>query len=590
MKIYYFIVCLFFTLLCNSQNSQPKDSIYTLLSSSQDLKQKVLFYSQFSELYRETDLDSAIYYAKIGRKFADSIKYSLGIAQLSADLGDYYVLENNLDEAKQYYLDARTYYSETDSLFKYTENSMRLGNINLAQNNYIEALKLYQECLNISKENDFKTLIPHLYNNIGYQYKEIEDYEDAENNFKNAYKLFLENNDEANSVYPLLNIALIHGINGNNEEAINEYLNLVSYHLKTENWISLAYVYNSISEIYLKEENFTRATEYVVMALDAMEDRSDAFNSGPSTFYRASIYANAAKLYFIGEKKNLAKKYAIKAIKLASDNSYKLTLVNTSKILGDIFSSEGKIDSSLVYYKMYIERNEEYQDEYDVKQLTKLKMQNEFDEILRQNEIDRIYQKVAYKNRETKFIVTIAFAALMAVILILLYINQKNTNAKLKLKKENLVLEKNKLNQDLEYKKKELASNMLYLMEKNEFISSISKKLIELKPDAKKDNKELIQQIINEIRQNSTTKIWEEFEVRFKEVHVRFYNQLHKEHPDLTLNEIKICAFLRLKMSTKEISSITHQSVKTINMARFRLRKKLNIDRDENLISYLNSL
>jgi DNA-binding CsgD family transcriptional regulator len=102
--------------------------------------------------------------------------------------------------------------------------------------------------------------------------------------------------------------------------------------------------------------------------------------------------------------------------------------------------------------------------------------------------------------------------------------------------------------------------------------------------------KKLIQQIINEIRQNSTTKIWEEFEVRFKEVHVRFYNQLHKEHPDLTLNEIKICAFLRLKMSTKEISSITHQSVKTINMARFRLRKKLNIDRDENLISYLNSL
>ena len=51
---------------------------------------------------------------------------------------------------------------------------MRLGNINLAQKNHIEALILYQECLGISKENNFITLIPHLYNNIGLIYKDFE--------------------------------------------------------------------------------------------------------------------------------------------------------------------------------------------------------------------------------------------------------------------------------------------------------------------------------------------------------------------------------------------------------------------------------
>ena len=114
--------------------------------------------------------------------------------------------------------------------------------------------------------------------------------------------------------------------------------------------------------------------------------------------------------------------------------------------------------------------------------------------------------------------------------------------------------------------------------------------MIELKPDAKKDNKSVIQQIINEIKINASQQVWEEFEIRFKEVHMEFYESLHDAHPDLTPNEIKICAFLRLNMSTKEISAITHQSVKSINMARFRLRKKLQIERDENLISYLNSL
>ena len=77
---------------------------------------------------------------------------------------------------------------------------------------------------------------------------------------------------------------------------------------------------------------------------------------------------------------------------------------------------------------------------------------------------------------------------------------------------------------------------------------------------------------------------------RFKEVHSDFYDALSEAFLGLTPNEIKICAFLRLNMSTKEISSITHQSIKSINMARFRLRKKLNVERDENLISFLTQL
>jgi len=511
-------------------------------------------------------------------------------ANLYSQLGGVFIKQNNLDSAKVYYTEAKNLYSQIDSLFAFTQNTMRIGNINLAQNNHIEALKIYQECISISNENNFESLIPHLYNNIGLVYKQIEDFDDAKNNFEVAYKLFLKNNDEANSVYPLYNIALIESIVGNDQDAIEGYLNLVSYHLKTENWVSLASVYNSISEIYLKNKDHDRAKEYLEMALNAIEDKNDSFNTGPSSFYEASIYTNAAELYFKEGETELSKKYAFKGIQLSKANSYKINIFKSAKILAEIYDETNQVDSSLVYYKTYIDFNEQYQDEYDVKQLTKLKMQNEFDEILKKNEIERIYKEAEYKNREWRYIAVAGFAVLMAVILILLYINQRNRNAKLKLIEDNLLLERKELNQDLEYKKKELVSNMMYLMEKNEFITSISKKLIELKPDAKKDNKDLIQQIINEIRLNSSTKMWEEFEIRFKEVHKNFYSELHRVHPDLTLNEVKICAFLKLNMSTKEISAITHQSVRSINMARFRLRKKLHIDRDENLIAYLKSL
>lgn len=589
MKSLIFSIFIFTSTFCISQNIQ-KDSIQDLLKTTKDQEKKTLLYSQISKLYITKNIDSAIYYSKKGITLANSLNYKLGIAENSDNLGGYYIKNNDLDSAKIYYQKAKISFYNTDSLLKYTENAMRLGNINLAQNNHIEALKLYQECLSISKDNEFKTLIPHLYNNIGLIYKDFEDYDDAQSNFQNAYNLFVENKDEENSVYPLYNISLIQSVIGNDKEALDGYLDLISYHLKTENWVSLASIYNSISEIYIKNKDFKLARQYLDMALNAIEDKKDSFNTGPSSYYQSSIYSNAAQLYFIEGDYKISKDLAQKAINLSFDNSYKLNIIKSSKILGEIYDNAKQLDSALIYHKIYIDYNEQYLDEYDIKQLTKLKMQNEFDEILKKNEIDRIYQEASYKNRELKFIGITGFAILSVIILVLLYINQKNKNAKLKLKEENLKLEKKKLNQDLDYKKKELTSNMMYLMEKNEFITSISKKLIELKPDAKKDNKELIQSIINEIRLNSTSKVWEEFEIRFKEVHVDFYDELHKAHPDLTLNEVKICAFLRLNMSTKEISSITHQSVKSINMARFRLRKKLQIDRDENLIAYLNSL
>ena len=83
---------------------------------------------------------------------------------------------------------------------------------------------------------------------------------------------------------------------------------------------------------------------------------------------------------------------------------------------------------------------------------------------------------------------------------------------------------------------------------------------------------------------------WNEFEMRFKEIHEDFYTQLGQLFPNLTPNELRLCAFLKLNLSTKEISSITYQSPESIKTARYRLRKKLNLDRDSNLTSFLHSL
>jgi DNA-binding CsgD family transcriptional regulator len=123
-------------------------------------------------------------------------------------------------------------------------------------------------------------------------------------------------------------------------------------------------------------------------------------------------------------------------------------------------------------------------------------------------------------------------------------------------------------------------------------LSDISKKLVEIGKGAKKEEtKEAITKINRELRNSADDKMLKEFTLRFQEVHKDFYESLLLKFPELTPNELKLCAFLRLNMSTKEISELTGQRILTIDHARYRLRKKLGISNSEvNLIAFLHQI
>jgi len=160
---------------------------------------------------------------------------------------------------------------------------------------------------------------------------------------------------------------------------------------------------------------------------------------------------------------------------------------------------------------------------------------------------------------------------------------------KLELKNTFMEEEKEKLEQKINIKNKELATYVMYLVKKNEIINNIIEKLTQLKFNLKKENREEITEIVEELKLGVDDEIWQEFEVRFQSVHEDFYTKLNNEVPNLTANEKKLCAFLRLNLSTKEISTITRQSPHSIQVARTRLRKKLNLaNTDISLIAFLD--
>ena len=80
---------------------------------------------------------------------------------------------------------------------------------------------------------------------------------------------------------------------------------------------------------------------------------------------------------------------------------------------------------------------------------------------------------------------------------------------------------------------------------------------------------------------------WKRFEVNFKELHEDFFERLLKEFPKLTPKDLKLCAYLKMNLSSKEIAPLMGISLRGVEIHRYRLRKKLQIETSEYLSSFL---
>ena len=204
-----------------------------------------------------------------------------------------------------------------------------------------------------------------------------------------------------------------------------------------------------------------------------------------------------------------------------------------------------------------------------------------------QYSFDKKEQEKRIIQQKNNFIIAIIIIILILSFLIILLLFTKQ-----KMKARNARLEQQRLQDEVEFKNKELTLNVMNLIKKNEILTEFSKKLYLIEQKTKnEETKEEIYQLSKDIEHTIDSKIWEEFEKRFIQVHGKFYSSLMDKYPDLTPNELKLCAFLKLNMSSKDISELTGQQISAIEIARHRLRKKLGISNTQtNLIVFLSQI
>lgn len=147
-------------------------------------------------------------------------------------------------------------------------------------------------------------------------------------------------------------------------------------------------------------------------------------------------------------------------------------------------------------------------------------------------------------------------------------------------------LKNEQLQSDIESKNRELATSTMNLINKNEILGNIQKHLEGL--DSKESNIRAVMKIIDQNLNGEGT--WNMFVETFNNADKDFLKKVKEIHPSLTPNDLKLCAYLRLNLTSKEIASLLNISVRSVEVKRYRLRKKLNLEHEAGLIDYILSL
>ena len=157
--------------------------------------------------------------------------------------------------------------------------------------------------------------------------------------------------------------------------------------------------------------------------------------------------------------------------------------------------------------------------------------------------------------------------------------------AKARSEKEIIRIKNEKLKEDFKSKSKELATTIMNVVKKNELLSTIKKQLLEI------EDADQIKPVVKTIdRSLNKDDDWHYFQEAFNNADSDFLKKIKIKHPNLSPNDLKLCAYLRLNLSSKEIAPLFNISVRSVEIKRYRLRKKINLPHEKNLVDYIINL
>jgi len=576
------------SLFCQTDNSGFEKK----LSYANDSLQKVYQYFALANNLKDDSLNQAIFFNQKALKLANKIKEIEACGATNELMGELYNLNNNTQPAINYYLISASIYEELNNIEKLSSIYGNLGML-YYNNNYDteRTLLYYRKSLEYAVQLNDKNLIADSYNRIGGILFNQNNLDDALYYFEKAKDLFSELNNFRGKAISLNNIGEVYRINGNLVQATNYYTQSIKLNTKSNYHKLKAINYENMGQIASMQGNINNAFEYYNKSLALYIQTNDVIGLTDLHILMADEYIKS---------NNINKAYTAykSAFDHAIENNVWEQIQKSSLGLSKVYELKKDYKKSLEYIRTYTQFNDSIlkkrmNDELFDLQSHFLRSIKEKEIQLKDSDIELLQNENEINNLKQNLLI-------LGVIMLVILTALTFIRLRFKVKKEKLINQKNQelhtveqnlLKVELASKDNDLTNFALHLVQKNEVLKQLKTDLNKLSASNDDELNRKLKELSIHVQQSlQINKDIEKFQHKVDVAYDDFFKKLKAKFPSLTNNEKRLCALLRLNLSTKEISSLNNTSVKAVEMGRYRLRKKFNVNNKQSLSEYFHNI
>jgi tetratricopeptide (TPR) repeat protein/DNA-binding CsgD family transcriptional regulator len=521
----------------------------------------------------------------------------------------------NYEKARSYFNESLHWADKTGVSDVKSSVYLNLGFINMQHGNYLEAITAYQKALRLQEEqgnlkNQARTL-----DHIGTLYRRTENPGKAEEYFTKSLEIRKRIDDKQGISASLNNIAIISNERGDYTSALDYYFQALRISEETGALHWQANQLHNIGIVYKNLNDPEKAILYFNRAIKIFEETGE--KKGLITAYQS-----LGGIYEKQKEDKRAVEYINKSNKLAQETGMKHAMSDNELALSVISEKNGNLSAALEHFKKYALLRDSILNETNIKTIHEL--QTRYETRSKEHENDLLRKELEIREQATRaknafiLLLLITVAALIATTVLLVYylsmkrrslrqsedllqqekalreLAEKNKDIEQEMLEERVFAEREltRLQTDkLEYKTRELSSLTLRMLQKNEILENIVRELKRFRESDNSDPEAIHTEILRIIQSNlDLDHDWEQIKLHFQEVHPGFFSKLESLYPDLTQHDLKLCAYLRLNLSTKEIAQLLNVTIAGINKSRQRIRHKLSIGSEVDLVEFMRKI
>lgn len=474
----------------------------------------------------------------------------------------------------------------------------QIGELYYFQAAYLQALDNFYRAESLFRKQKQLPELAAIWIKIGETRLHNKQYPSSLEAFEQGLALYESAGTEEGITDALAHIGQVHEKNGNLEKAkYYQYLALAQLNEKSDGALA-AIIHENIGSIYEDKFQLDSALVYFSNALEIAKKTNDKT-------LQIRITNNMGDIYRKTGEYRAALGYTHQAVALAKQMNEHYQLASAYRDLSKIFSLTGQYDSAYHYSEAGRNIHTEIFSEDNAKQLTIL--QTLF-------ELEQKEDAITQYERERRIHYTMLLFGI-AIVLLLLFLglsiisrqrskiangrklNEQNQKLyetqKIAMETDlyNKQLKAENLRNELELKSKELTSHTLHLIQKNQLLEELKEKLDEIVKSDKRDQRKELKQLLNLLQLNhNQDKNWEDFRIVFERVHEHFFDGLKAHCSKLSSADLRLAALLKMNLGSADISTMLGISKDSLRIARYRLRKKLDLPEGKSLSTFIQKL